>query len=161
MALDYGAIKETLRAGIWQHMKVFFVDLESGDPRPPLPFISHKFTTPYLEESGYEINDEDTLIRESQLTMTVSLTVYATSKTEALNVAHQLRQWFRFYGYEYLADHGLVVVTIEGLEDRTTFLETDYEHRAGFDVVLRVSDREERAGNIIEKVILNNEMIGG
>ena len=159
--IDYGAIREVLRAGIWQHMKVFFVDLESGDPRPPYPFISHKFITPYLEEAGYEINDEDTLIRESQLTMTVSLTVYATSKTEALNVAHQLRQWFRFYGYEYLADHGLVVVTIEGLEDRTTFLETDYEHRVGFDVVLRTVDKAEREIDTIERVELNNEMIGG
>lgn len=159
--IDYGAIREVLRAGIWQHMKVFFVDLESGDPRPPLPFISHKFTTPYLEESGYEINDEDTLIRESQLTMTVSLTVYATSKTEALNVAHQLRQWFRFYGYEYLADHGLVVVTIEPMEDRTTFLETDYEHRVGFDVVLRTVDIEEREIETIDCVVLNDETIGG
>ena len=159
--IDYGAIRDVLRAGIWQHMRVFFVDLENGDPRPPHPFISHKFITPYMEESGYEINDEDTLIRESQLTMTLSLTVYATSKTEALNIAHQLRQWFQFYGYEYMVEHGLVVVTIEGLEDRTTFLETDYEHRVGFDVVLRTVDRVERKIDTIERVELNDEMMGG
>jgi len=159
--IDYGAIREVLRAGIWQHMRVFFVDLENGDPRPPHPFISHKFITPYMEESGYEINDEDTLIRESQLTMTLSLTVYATSKTKALNVANQLQQWFRFHGYEYLANHGLVAVTIEGLEDRTTFLETDYEHRVGFDVVLRTVDRVERKIDTIERVELNDGTIGG
>lgn len=159
--IDYGAIREVLRAGIWQHMRVFFVDLESGDPRPPYPFISHKFITPYLEEAGNEVNDGETLIREAQATMTVSLTIYALTKIEALNLAHRLRQWFRFHGYEYLSDHGLVVVTIEGMEDRTTFLETDYEHRVGFDVVLRVYEREERQGYTIERVILNNEMIGG
>lgn len=161
MAIDYEAIRETLRAGIWQHMRVFFVDLESGDPRPPYPFISHKFTTPYLPEAEHERSDGDKLIRETQATMTVSLTVYSRDKTEALNTAHRLWQWFRFHGYEYLAEHGLVVVTLEGIEDRTTFLETDYEHRVGFDVVLRTVDRAEREIDTIEHVELNDYVIGG
>lgn len=159
--IDYGAIREVLRAGIWQHMKVFFVDLESGDPRPPYPFISHKFVTPYLAEAGNEVNDEETLIRETQATMTVSLAVYSRDKTEALNTAHRLWQWFRFYGYEYLVEYGLVVVTIEPMEDRTTFLETEYEHRVGFDVVLRTVDIEEREIETIDCVVLNDETIGG
>jgi len=159
--LDYGAIRETLRSGIWEHMRLFFVDLESGDPRPSYPFISHKFITPYLPEAEHEINDDDKLIHETQVTITVSLTIYSRDKTEALNTAHRLWQWFRFHGYEHLAEHGLVVVTLEGMEDRTTFLETDYEHRVGFDVVLRTVDRAERVIDTIERVELNNEVMGG
>ena len=159
--LDYAAIREVLRSGIWQHMRVFFVDLENGDPRPSYPFISHKFITPYLPEAEHETNDGDKLIREAQATMTVSLTVYSRNKIEALNIAQRLWQWFRFHGYEYLAKHGLVVVTLEGMEDRTTFLETDYEHRVGFDVVLRTVDRAERVIDTIESVELNDGTIGG
>lgn len=154
--LDYAAIREVLRSGIWEHMRLFFVDLESGDPRPPYPFISHKFITPYLEEASNEVNDGETLIRETQATMTVSFTVYSNDKTEALNTAQRLWQWFRFHGYEHLAEHDIVVVTLEGMEDRTTFLETDYEHRVGFDVVLRTVDRAERRIDTIESVELNN-----
>lgn len=159
--IDYGAICEALRSGIWEHMRLFFVDLESGDPRPPYPFISHKFITPYLPEAEHERNDDNKLIRETQATMTVSLTVYSHDKTEALNTAHRLWQWFRFYGYEYLVEYGLVVVAIEPMEDRTTFLETDHEHRVGFDVVLRTVDKAEREIDTIERVELNNETIGG
>ena len=168
--IDYNEIKEVLRAGIWEHLGRFFVDLENGDPRPDtqegLPehlktFISHKFTSPYIPQAGYEINDDDNLMFVSQPTMTLSLTVYSKDKGEALNIAHRLKQWFKFHGYDYLKEHDLIVVETTAMNDRTTFLETGYDNRVGFDVILRTTDKEEMQVGTIERVELNDELIGG
>src|SRR5699024_8638377 len=110
--IDYKEIKETLRAGIWDDLGAFFVDLENGDPRPDTQdgidsFISHKFTSPYIPQKGSEyiaenyyflssnqITEEDLLTVSSAPTMTISLTCYAKEKGDALNLAHRLRHWF-------------------------------------------------------------------
>lgn len=168
--IDYKAIKEVLREGIWRDLRRFFVDLENGDSRPDtqegLPeelktFISHKFISPYTPQVGYELNDGETLELVSNPTITVSLTVYSKDKGEALNLAHRLMQWFRFNGYEYLKEHDLIVESIEPMQDRTVFLETTYDHRVGFDVVLRTTDKAEKKIDVIEQVELNDELIGG
>lgn len=163
--IDYNQIKETLRAGIWQDLGAFFVDLESGDPRPDTQdgidsFISHKFTSPYISQKGFEQSDGDTLTFTSAPTMTVSLTCYSSNKGDALNLAHQLRKWFKFHGYEYLKENDLIVQSIEAMSDRTTFLETSYDQRVGFDVILRTTDTQTKEINTIETIDLNNRLIG-
>jgi len=163
--IDYKEIKETLRAGIWNDLGAFFVDLENGDPRPDTQdginsFISHKFTSPYIAQKGIEQSDGDTLTFTSAPTMTISLTCYAPNKGDALNLAHQLKQWFKFHGYEYLKENDLIVQNIEAMSDRTTFLETKYEQRVGFDVILRTTDTETRQITTIDRAELNNRLIG-
>ncbi|SDI15950.1 hypothetical protein SAMN05192534_12366 [Alteribacillus persepolensis] len=164
--IDYNQIKETLRSQIWTDLGRFFVDLENGDPRPDNQdnidtFISHKFTTPYVEQAGYETSESTTLTRVNVATMTLSLTVYSSDKGTALNTAHELKRWFRFHGYEYLKEHDLIVQSIEPMQDRTTFLETDYDQRCGFDVILRTTDEATRSIEIIERAEVNGDIIGG
>ena len=159
--IDYKKIKEALRSGIWNDLGRFFVDLENGDPRPDTQegidtFVSHKFTTPYNPQKGYETHEGDTMTYTSQPTMTLSLTVYSGSKGDALNAAHELKQWFGFHGYEYLKEHDLIVASVESMQDRTTFLETEYDHRVGFDVILRTTDQETRQIDTIDRVEIND-----
>ncbi|NGP45970.1 hypothetical protein G4V62_13810 [Bacillaceae bacterium SIJ1] len=163
--IDYNKIKETLRAVIWNDLGCFFVDLENGDPRPDNQddidtFISHKFTSPYIPQKGYEANNADDLNYVTHPTMTLSLTVYSSSKGDALNKAHQLKQWFAFHGYEYLKENELIIVSTSAIQDRTTFLETRYDNRVGFDATIRVVDQEVREIDLISKVDLNKEQIG-
>jgi len=163
--IDYNQIKEILRAGIWNDLRTFFVDLENGDPRPDeqeniTEFISHKFTSPLISSNDIEDTDNETMTLSSIVTMTVSFTCYADSKTNALNLAYKLRNWFNFKGYDYLKENNIVVASIEAMTDRTSFLETGYDHRAGFDVILRTSDVLKRDIEIVETVELNNTEIG-
>jgi len=163
--IDYNELKKVLSNGIYDDLGYYLVDLESGDPRPDRQddiesFISHKFTTPYAPQKGYEINNGDTLTFVSLPTMTLSLTCYAKNKGDALNLAHKLKQWFQFHGYEYLKDNGLVISNIESIQDRTIFLDTGYDQRVGFDVTLRVVDEQTRKIETIERVELNERLIG-
>lgn len=163
--IDYNQIKETLRAGIWDDLGAFFVDLENGDPRPDNQdgidsFVSHKITSPYIPQKGYEQSDGDILTYVSAPTMTVSLTCYSKNKGDALNLAHKLKQWFSFHAYEYLKESDLIVSEVHPMSDRTTFLETGHDHRVGMDVTLRTTDTETKEINMIDKAELNNELIG-
>ena len=162
--LDYNELKETMRSGIWQALNLFFVDLENGDPRPDNQegidsFISHKFTTPYTAGASHEIHEGNTWRRVETPTFTLSLTVYASDKGDALNNAQALREWIRFQGYEYLKENDLIIESIEPMSDRTTFLETEYDNRVGFDVILRTTDTVERTIDTIETVVANDEPI--
>lgn len=163
--INYNEIKEILRAGVWHALGRFFVDLENGDPRPDEQegidtFISHKITSPSTDESTVQWNDDDKMIYRSQFQMTVSLTVHSDDKGKALDTAQELRNWFDFQGYEYLKENNLVVVQIHPISDRTTFLETGYDNRVGFDVTIRATYEDERAIEVIERVELNDELIG-
>lgn len=163
--IDYNQIKEILRAGIWSDLRTFFVDLENGDPRPDeqdniTEFISHKFTSPLINSNDIEQTDNDTVTLSSIVTMTVSFTCYADSKVSALNLAYQLRNWFNFSAYDYLKENNIIIESIEPTTDRTSFLETGYDHRVGFDCILRTSTTSERDVDIIETVELNNTRIG-
>src|SRR5699024_5490962 len=131
---------------IWDDLGAFFVSLENGDPRPDeqsgvTEFISYKFTSPYIHQKGIEYNDGAKAILESAPTFTLSLTCYARKTEHALLLASRLNDWFRFYSYEYLKENDLVVVSVESMTDRTTFLETGYDNRVGFDVIMRISDK--------------------
>lgn len=164
--VDYNEIREVLRAGVWDALGRFFVDLENGDPRPDEQagidtFISYKFISPFGNEVAHEVIDDEKIIYRSQFQMTLSLTVYSKDKAESKNTALALRNWFRFQGYEYLKDKNLIVVEIQPMTDRTTFLDTDYDNRVGFDVVLRHVYTDERATEVIESAEINENIIGG
>lgn len=163
--IDYSQIKETLRAGIWDSLGVYFVELENGDPRPDnqpeiTEFVSHKITSPYIPGGNIETYSNGIMKRESSPTMTLSLTCYSRQKEKALNLATRLRSWFEFRGYQYLKDNSLIVANIEATTDRTTFLETHYDNRVGFDVILRVCSVDEKEVGFIELVELNETVTG-
>lgn len=162
--IDYSEIKEVLREGIWNDLEVYFVELENEDPRPDNQedidrFISHKITTPYMLDGKMEYNDGNTLVRESTAKMTISLTCYSRDKGKVLSLCRELVNWFDFQGYEYLKDNDLIVVSVESVTDRTTFLETGYDNRIGFDVILRTTDRATREIDVIETVSINDDVI--
>lgn len=156
-------ISEILRPRIWQDLGRFFVDLESGVPRPPLPFISHKLISyvPQAKSETHTFDGENVVVKQTEHPLqTLSLSVYADTQAEAQGVALALKDWFDFTGREYLSENGIVVVRIENIQDRTVFLETDYEFRVGFDVILRTKREVTKKIEHIETTIVNNERIG-
>lgn len=154
--MNHARILETLRSRIWSDLGLFFVDIESDQPRPPLPFVSRKFTSPYIpaaKSETHSFNGENVVLKQSsQPTMTLSMTAYADTQAEALSVCMRLKDWFDFVGREYLDENDLVVVRIENVQDRTILLETDYEYRCGFDVVLRTTHETTTTVEYIETV---------
>lgn len=157
--MNHEQILETLRSRIWTDLGLFFVDIESDQPRPPMPFISRKFTSPYIPQPKsitHTLNgDNVTLKQSSQPKMTLSMTVYAKSQAEALGQCMKLKDWFDFVGADYLADNGLVVVSVENMQDRTILMETEFEYRCGFDVIFRVTHEVTKQEDWIEIALIN------
>ncbi|MGY4689344.1 phage neck terminator protein [Salibacterium sp. K-3] len=162
--IDYANLKETLRSGIWNDLGRFFVSLENNEPRPDSQegintFISYKFTTPETMEESYQTHDSGIMTYHALVNMTLSLTVHSNTKDEAQTVAGGLRRWFDFHAYYYLSSHNIVIRSVESMQDRTTFLETEHTHRVGFDVILRIPDTEQYDIATIERAELNGKII--
>ena len=163
---DLTALRNWLVNEIYQHTEVPLVPQNSADPRPPKPFSTYNFISPYIPQAA-----QPALIRHDKVvedenwveykrwelpTITISLNSYASGISDCWQKAMELKEWFAMKGYRSLKDEGIIVASIEGMEDRTLLLdETNYEYRVGFDVVLRVVSETSRLVETIEKVEVN------
>lgn len=135
---------------------------EQKEDKPPYPFIGYKVTSPYNEQAiglpieTYE-NDpnipQNTLYTRTEFpTMTISITAYSETIDEAEVNALKALSWFKYIGYQYLKDNGIVVVDTTSVQSRDTLIVSDYERRKGFDVILRVQSQVQRTIESIESV---------
>ena len=160
---DLTALRNWLVNEIYQHTEVPLVPQNSADPRPPKPFNTYNFISPYVPQAAQpaltrqdkEIEGENWVEykRWELPTITISLNSYAADTADCWDKAMELKEWFTMKGYRDLPDEGIIVASIEGVEDRTLLLdETNYEYRAGFDVILRVVSETSRLVETIEEV---------
>ena len=91
---------------------------------------------------------------------TLSLTGFNDIQTEI----NKVREWFYVNGLGdcWLQDNGwnAVIKEVMEIEDRTTYLESDYEKRFGFDVILQFKDVVKVTHDTIEKVEIRNKTTG-
>jgi hypothetical protein len=97
---------------------------------------------------------EKDIIRKSTLYPdgTLSITAFGNN---AINNLQQIREWFNIPNRAdiYLGDNwNCSIRDITEIQNRTTYLETDYEKRFGFDVILNFKDEVNDRLNTIEKV---------
>ena len=116
--------------------------------QPSLPFGVYNITSPYINGTGREITEyiSDTEgIKQRKIEeyrATLSFTFYADTNEEVIELAFLVREWFAFYGEEFLNKENVVVADIGNITDRTTFLVDSYEYKHGFDVQLRLTDEQ-------------------
>ena len=56
----------------------------------------------------------------------------------------KVHDYFRFSGYQYLSDNGIIVVGVGNIQNRDLLEVDEYERREGFDVRMRTLDTIER-----------------
>lgn len=133
-------------AKLYQETKIRIVEANQLAPKPPLPHGVYNITSPYIDDVGMEdvsYTNADSSLQEKmqgQYKITVSFNFYASSNFETIDVAKQVRQWFLFFGQEFIQSQNIAVVSIGNIENRTTFLVDSYEYKYGFDVQLRLSE---------------------
>ncbi|KAB8139267.1 hypothetical protein F9U64_01185 [Gracilibacillus oryzae] len=163
--IRHSEISEFIRSHLWDDHEIYFTDVESVKEKPPYPFVSHKFTSPYIEQAhGPNIafdGAKEIETHTTQPTMTISFTVYSTDRDECLDAAISFRNWVSFLLPRYLEDERLdvVIVNVEQVQDRTVFIETEYEFRHGFDVMLRTTNSIQRQTDRIDYVEINDRVI--
>ena len=94
--------------------------------------------------------DEVTMQQVMELNM--SITSFSNKLDASFDNAFAALEWFKGLGSYELGDEGIVVVDVQPIQNRDTFINIDYERRHGFDVRLRVT--KEAAFNVgyIEQV---------
>lgn len=127
-------------------------------PVPDMPYATYNLISPYLKDVGQEsttyedTGDELLMKREEQYKTVISFNVYGDSDETAINLSNGLRQWFLFYGQEFIKAQNVAVVMVGDIQNRTTFLVDSYEYKHGFDVQLRLTDKQEKAIDYFDRV---------
>ncbi|WP_117017527.1 phage neck terminator protein [Aeribacillus pallidus] len=129
-------------------------------PKPPLPYATYNIIAPYIPERGkgnlsvYQDGDSTFLKRDEQYKITVSFNVYSKENESTIDWAIKLRQWFLFWGLDFIQEQNVAVVNVGNIENRTVFLIDSYEYKHGFDVQLRLTNEQIRTVEAIENIDL-------
>lgn len=163
--------------GLYNHMGIMVVPQEQIPEKPKYPYLAYKFIVPYNQfahqgnyteklvpsnNNRFEYDVEETL--ELQPQMTLSISAYCKGEEDGEMIAQETAikamQWFKHVGYQELSDINVVVVSIEAFGDRSTLMVDDYEHRIGFDVILRTTDSIRRRLETMEDIKIKGVMKG-
>lgn len=158
-------IRNAIVKGLYKHLGMIPIPLEDLQPKEKYPYLTYNFINPYTQfrgqgneyrelvpstDEGFEFDVEETLELEPQAT--ISINAYSKDKLEAQETAKRAMAWFLYEGYQYLADTNIVVVNVAALGDRTVQIIDFYEHRVGFDVIIRFADEIKRRYETIEAI---------
>lgn len=88
--------------------------------------------------------------------VTISFNAFGKNVSQYIS---KLIEWFRIpkLGQRFLDQHDVVIINVTNMQDRTTYLQTDYEDRKGFDVVLQFNDEVKIIEKTFEEVELEVE----
>ncbi len=160
-------IRNTIVYNLYKYTGVPVIEMEQTSKKPNYPFIGYKFIVPYNKDKtqgifdeklipslnkNFEYDIEETVIFQPKITL--SITVYSNDSLEAQELANRAHDWFVHVGYYDLADINVTVVDTLAFGDRTLLIVDDYEHRVGFDTILRTVDEIKRVVETIEDYTL-------
>ena len=162
--IDYKTIRNTLIGGLNSYTGQLAILADQSKKKPPYPYLSLKFTGLLANDSiypgEYSSNVEGGVeIREvTNPEIMVSVTCYGEEDDDSVDLALNAYRWFKTVGHFELEENGIVVVSMESIQNRDTVLgDVTYERKQGFDVRLRVLGEVTYTVENIENVELNNE----
>lgn len=146
------------------------IQMEQTATKPDYPFIGYKIIASDNREPGMSIMERigvvstdplfDYDIKETaidQVTATFSFNAYGEKSSDAYELAMTAKNYIEHNMYCDLKDIGAVVASVEAVGDRTVLIETSYEFRYGFDVIIRMVNSTERIVSTIEEININLE----
>lgn len=167
--MDYRKIRNDIVKGLRNFLDVDIVPTDDIGKKPKYPYISYKFTTLKIPQGSHNLlidivpstneNFEHDIeyTREEQPKMVISISTYSTDDVESYQLALDIESWFKFHGYSYLKDNGIVVVNTSNIQDRTIQIVDNYEKRQGLDVTIRVTSIEKMIVENMEKINIRRD----
>ena len=184
MSLDIEAIEDLIYTSLNQYITdtVGTIQIVYAEQTIPLqllqmPRITLKLSDPYNTDiiNSQEIREtvtstnpsfDDDVMHNYKFTpqLTLSVTGYGNKDKPVRTYLDKAREFFlvpKLAGYIFEEYSDGVIKSVGDTEDRTTFLETEYQTRYGFDVLLEFEDVVQVRENTIENIelSLNNEEI--
>jgi hypothetical protein len=151
-------IKSLLIPEIKRFVGVPVVDADQNAPKPDGTHATFKITSSYLKATGKpnEETDQSGLLKSyDEYNFVISFSSYDLDQDISFDLSQKIRDWFTFYGQDFLDSNNLVVSDITGIQNRDILLVDDYERRNGFDVTLKTIRTLEKQIDIIETVSNN------
>lgn len=140
------------------------VPTDNVGKKPDYPYVSYKMITARSESGGEIIESElvtsaDPLfefdIKETaitQPTFTLSFMAYAAAAFDASGLAQMALDTVNHSLYYELQDINAVVADIGVVGDRSIQIVDHYEHRYGFDVIIRITNEASRIIETMEEI---------
>jgi hypothetical protein len=154
-------IKSLLIPEIKNFVGVPVIDADQNAPKPDGTHSTFKVTSPYLKAVGKPNEDiefgrwDNTLTSYEEYNFVLSFSTYDMDQDISFDLSQKIRDWFTFYGQDFMDSNNLVVSDITGIQNRDILLVDDYERRNGFDVTLKTIRTLEKQIDIIETVSNN------
>lgn len=148
-------------------LNVPVVPTDNAGNKPAYPYLSYKVTTPRSKPNGsitetelvassdenFEFDIQETIIE--QPTFTVSISAYDETFFSAMELAEEALKAVKTGLYYELKGVNAVVEDTSGVTDRTILIVDHYEHRYGFDVMIRYTDETTLITETIEEFTFN------
>jgi hypothetical protein len=139
------AIK-SLISQLYKDAGIRMIQANQTAPKPPLPYGVYNITSPYIKGAGREdisyFEDGAGFFqkRTEFYRVTLSFNLYADANETAIDLAIKVRQWFLFFGEDFIRNRNIALYEVSNIENRTAFLVDSYEYKHGFDVQLRLTE---------------------
>lgn len=167
--MDYRQIRNSIVSGLYRYLNTPVVPTDDIGDKPDYPYVSYKLITLKISQGSHNLlidivpsANEDfeydiEYTREEQPKMVISINTYSLDDVEAYQLALNIESWFKFHGYQYLKENGIVVVSTSNIKDRTIQIVDNYEKRQGFDVTIRVTSIEKMIVENIEEINIRRD----
>lgn len=143
-------VRNKIVAGLYAYIQKPVIFQPQNKPLPDYPFVAFSITSNYmrtLDDGNLQnvpqlVDLKETL--SSNVEVNFSFNAYSLNSLEAKNLIKKAHDYFRFAGYQYLSDNGIIVVDVGNVQNRDLLEVDEYERREGFDVRIRTLDTIER-----------------
>lgn len=137
---------------------VIFAD--QAAPKPPYPYLTLKVIIDNISNGNHPsiTNEEDgdnfKQVATMQNSISISITGYGREFESVERLVKKAHDWFHFIGKKTLKGLGMVVSSVEAIQNRDSLIVDDYERRRGFDVMLRYTSIVKRRSEKLESASL-------
>jgi len=162
--IDYKTIRNALVSGLNNYTGKLAILADQSKHKPSYPYVTVKFSSlldsDSMNPNEYIQNVEGgVVVKEiTNPEMMVSVNCYGEEDDDSIDLALNAYSWFKTAGHFELEEKGIVVVSMEPIQNRDTVLgDVTYERKQGFDVRLRVKGEVSYTVEDIDNVELNQE----
>ena len=158
--MSFAVMRSTIVTFLSTSSGVTVIEDQQGAPRPAFPYVSFRFLRPATRVGGI---DESTAVTDQhgiagERTTTVSVNVYGI---EAGQIAEEILNSLDLpENIELFSAAGMAHYGESGANDLSALMETKYEKRIQFDLMLRYAFSKESSLSSIESVQLIGETEG-
>ena len=161
--IDFNALRVAIVAavaqvtGLTDNSIIMSEPEQPNAPRPPLPYVTLKFSSPLVAPKGmpaWNVDDQGTYSQRTQRSFTVSFNTYGPSHEAAYTLMATIQAGFDMMPVQQgLSAAGIAVWTLGAILDLSVLLNTGYEGRAQMDITYGVAANAQYSNTDVIQIV--------